>query len=108
MCDPIGIECYEQRASAHEGSCWKECDGIYSVVQVDTNNRTLTLNGKVSNQEFQTFFEEYLQFKRAYEPEFDNIYKHIVPSDYEKYWPFLNEQVVLVPKVFDEFGRATE
>ena len=111
MCNPNGIECYEVGALTSEASCLKECEGMHSVVQINANNRTLPLNGRLSNKKLQTFFQEYLQFKRGYETEFDNFYEDILtrkgPVYSEKGWPFLNEQAALTPKLFDSWGSPS-
>ena len=108
MCNPNGIGCYERSAPTSDETCLKACEGIYSAVDVDTSNRTLALNGRLKNNAFRTFLEEYLLFKRAYEIEFDDFYEEILPeiqekdtddattvSKFVKGWPFLNEQAVL-------------
>ena len=103
------MECFEQYVPPSEGLCLKECDGMYSVVHVNTNNRTLSLNVKQSNQKLQTFFEEYLQFKRAYEVNFDDFFVPFLNSrGYTKGWPFINEQAVDVPIVFASDGKIIE
>ena len=79
---------------------------MYSVVDVDTSNRTLALNGKFKHRAFQAFLDEYLLFKRAYETEFDTFYEDILPQNamvgfglgwkrFIRGWPFINEQAVL-------------
>ena len=101
------MECYERYVPSSEKSCLKECEGMYYVVHVNTNNRTLALEGQ-GNQKFQTFFDEYLQFKRAYEIKFDNFYVDIRSRGRFGStiigWPFINEQAVLVPKTFNILG----
>ena len=102
------MECYELVTPASEGSCLKECDGMYSVVDVDINYRNLALNGIRVTPKFETFCKEYLQYKRAYEAEFDNIYEHFRPYESKMGWPFINEQAVVVPTLVDSFGGITE
>ena len=113
LCGPIGMECFEQYEPSSEESCLKECDGMYSVVHVDTNNSTLSLNVKQGNKKLHTFFEEYLQFKRAYEPEFDDFFEPFLNKGsnngkYTKGWPFINEQAVDVPMVVASDGKVIE
>ena len=91
------MECYEQLASASEETCLKECRGMYSGILVETHNKTLALNGGIYDDSIQTFFREYLLYKRGYESEFDNIYESIKEPTQRKGWPFLNEQAVLIP-----------
>ena len=80
---------------------------MYSVVNVNTENRTLALSGRLSSKTIHTFLQEYLQFKRGYENEFDFFYDADLPINSEKGWPFLNEQAVLMPKTFTAYGNPS-
>ena len=93
------MECYDVLVSTSEEACF-ECKGMYSVVNVDTSNRTLALNGRLADKAFETFLKEYLQYKQAYEIKFASFFSDILPkrtddSHFLMGWPFLNEQAVL-------------
>ena len=81
---------------------------MYSGILVKKDNKTLALNGGVYDDTFQTFFQEYLFYKRGYQSEFDNIYESIKEPTQRKGWPFLNEQAVLVPKLLSSSNMIME
>ena len=63
------------------------------MVRVDKINNTLPLNESFGDEDFKTFVREYLQYKRGYEPKFDDFFEPVTAS---AKWPFINEQAVLV------------
>ena len=102
------MECFEILSPTSGETCLNACEGMHSVVYVDTSNRTLALNGGLRKNAFSTLLDEYFQYKQADENEFASFFEEILPKDYEsdktnditgrrhvRGWPYLNEQAVL-------------
>ena len=102
------MECYEVGVPISEGSCVKECDGMYAAVNVDRNYTNLALNGVQVTPKSETLLKEYLHFKRAYQVQFDDIYEYFRPYNSKMGWPFINEQAALVVTLLDSWGRPDQ
>ena len=96
------MECFEILSPTSGETCLNACEGMHSVVYVDTSNRTLALNGRLRKNGFSTLLDEYFQYKQADENEFASFFEDILPKAnnitgkrHVKGWPYLNEQAVL-------------
>ena len=74
---------------------------MYAVVHRYPANRTLTLNKRTNDGDFNLFVKEYLAYKRGYQSNFQDFFQNISKSPE---WPFLNDQSVPIKTGYNTDG----